>query len=112
MCRHIPIHNLNVSIITTIDFSSNRDLEIDSGALDVFSNATYVDLSNTRLPVGFEEWLERKSRVKSLNISHCQVNSLTSFKLENRINQWKQKNKDIQAKSRRVGKKRCLPRSQ
>ncbi|PIC37925.1 hypothetical protein B9Z55_010101 [Caenorhabditis nigoni] len=73
VCRHIPIHNLNISLITTIDFSSNRELEIDSGALDIFSNATFVDLSNTRLPIGFEEWLERKSRVKSLNISHCQM---------------------------------------
>ncbi|CAI2347575.1 unnamed protein product [Caenorhabditis sp. 36 PRJEB53466] len=73
VCRHLPMHNLNTSLLTTVDFSSNNGLEIDSGALDVFSNATFVDLSHARLPLGFEEWLERKSRVKSLNISHSQL---------------------------------------
>ncbi|CAB3402539.1 unnamed protein product [Caenorhabditis bovis] len=73
MCRSLPIRNLNTSLINTIDLSSNPHLHVEVAALEVFSNATYMNLAQINLPNGFEEWLEMKSHVKNLNISHSKI---------------------------------------
>ncbi|CAI5445932.1 unnamed protein product [Caenorhabditis angaria] len=72
-CRSLKIENLDTSIIKTLDFSDNHGVQIDISFLNIFENVTYLDISDSRLPSEFEDWLENKSRVRSLNISNCEI---------------------------------------
>ncbi|CAD6185897.1 unnamed protein product [Caenorhabditis auriculariae] len=72
-CRQLPLRNLNVSILTTLDLAANHNLDIGIGLLDLLRNVSFFDLSFAKLPDGFDKWLEERSRVRSLNVSHAQV---------------------------------------
>uniref|UniRef100_A0A1I7XAQ0 AIRS_C domain-containing protein n=1 Tax=Heterorhabditis bacteriophora TaxID=37862 RepID=A0A1I7XAQ0_HETBA len=72
-CRYLSLNSLNVSRITTLDLSRNEELTIDISALEAFENISYLDLALNHLPPKFSDWLELRSHVKSLNISHSHL---------------------------------------
>ncbi|CAI4231388.1 unnamed protein product [Auanema sp. JU1783] len=72
-CRSLLLDAHDMSHLTTLVLSKNPDLHIEESGLNLFENITYMDLSQTLLPTSFPTWLEQRSRLTNLNISHSDL---------------------------------------
>ncbi|KAL6726483.1 hypothetical protein Aduo_008450 [Ancylostoma duodenale] len=72
-CRTLHLSPSDFSRLTSLDVSDNGRLRVDVSALTALSNATHLDFSHAHLPPEFVYWLQDRSKVKTLNISHADL---------------------------------------